>query len=76
MPEDPRDYYGHWSSAHLALKARTLERNELLAICKQVLAELEERNAEEGMALTLSEKAEWLTPGFRAMVAAVKKYTV
>ena len=46
---------------------------DLLAACETILRELDEQNAQEGMALTLSEKAEWLTPGFRAMVAAVKK---
>ena len=46
---------------------------DLLAACETILAECDERNAQEGMALTLSEKAEWLTPGFRAMIAAVKK---
>ena len=51
-----------------------IERDELLKVCVDLLRELEERNAEEGMALTLSEKAEWMTPGFRAMLAAVKKF--
>ena len=43
-----------------------------LAASQMVLAELEEQNAQEGMALTITEKAEWLTPGLRAMVAAIR----
>ena len=45
---------------------------DLLAACETILAELEEQNAQEGMALTITEKAEWLTPGLRAMVAAIR----
>jgi hypothetical protein len=47
--------------------------DELLAACKLVIAECDEMNAQEGLALDLSEKSEWTTAGYRAMVAAVKK---
>ena len=59
--------------AEAAYEDLVLERDALLAAGEVILAELEERNAQEGMALTISEKAEWLTPGFQMLVAAVKK---
>ena len=46
---------------------------DLLAACEAVIAELEEQNAQEGLSLAFTDSAEYLTVGFRAMVAAVKK---
>ena len=49
-----------------------LQVRELRDACETVIAELEDRNKKEGMILTVVEKAEWLTPGFRAMLKAVR----
>ena len=73
LPCGCRSEYEHHEFAYWIMCPVHEGAEDLLAACKAVLAELDEQNAEEGMALTLSEKAEWLTPGFRAMVAAVKK---
>jgi hypothetical protein len=61
------------SGSYLELEA---DRNRLLDACRKVVAELEERNAEEGMALNLTEKAEFLTPGFQAMLKAIRESKV
>ena len=52
----------------------TLQRklDDLLAACRLMVDEIKECNADEGLDLAMNDKAEWLTPGFRAMLKCLK----
>lgn len=58
---------------NLCWNKMAVQRNDLLAACEAVIAEFEEQNAQEGLTLAFTDSSEYLTVGFRAMVAAVKK---